>query len=125
MLKYANGYRVSGSESAQDAFVDKWIQAHIQDSSDVLKKPILIGEFGKSSKLPGYTVEIRDSYFQKLYNAIYRSASNGGPCAGGLFWQLMAQGMDGMRDGYEVILQESPSTANVIAQQSHKLSSLV
>ena len=117
--------RVSSTdEAAQDAFVNKWVQAHIQDSNDVLRKPILLSEFGKSSRYSGYTVEKRDNYFRKLYNTIYNSASSGGPYAGGLFWQLLAQGMDGMRDGYEVILQESPSTANIISQQSHKLSSL-
>ena len=46
------------------------------------------------------------------------------PFVGGLFWQLMAQGMDAFRDGYEVVLEEIPSTARVIAQQSHKLLSL-
>ena len=41
-------------------------------------------------------------------------ACSGGPCAGGLFWQLMAQGMDGFRDGYEVVFEESPSTTRII-----------
>jgi len=66
----------------------------------------------------------RDSYMSKMYNAIYSSASSGGPCAGGLFWQLMAQGMDSFYDGYEVILENSPSTTRIIDQQSHKMSSI-
>ncbi|KAJ1417201.1 Glycoside hydrolase, family 5 [Sesbania bispinosa] len=116
---------VSGSdEAAQEEFVNKWVQAHTQDSNDVLGKPILLTEFGKSSRLSGYSVDIRNSYFGKLYNFIYSSASSGGPCAGGLFWQFMAQGMDGYRDGYEVIFEESPSTASVITQQSRRLSAL-
>ena len=113
---YPDQWVSSTDEATQDAFVNKWVQAHIQDSNDVLRKPILLSEFGKSSRSSGYTVEKRDNYFQKLYNAIYNSASSGGPCAGGLFWQLLAQGTDGMRDGYEVILEESPSTTNIIAQ---------
>lgn len=108
----------------QDAFVDKWVQEHIQDSKYILGKPIVIGEFGKSSRSSGYSMEERDSYIKKLYDAIYSSASSGGPCAGGLFWQLMAQGMDSFRDGYEVIFEESPSTATIIHRQSHKMSSL-
>lgn len=119
------GCRVSSTdEEAQNAFVEKWVQAHIQDSNDVLGKPILLSEFGKSSRSSGYSVEKRDSYFQKLYDAIYNSASTGGSCAGGLFWQLMTQGMDGLEDGYEVIFEESPSTTNVITQQSKRMSSL-
>ncbi|PIA44356.1 hypothetical protein AQUCO_01700156v1 [Aquilegia coerulea] len=116
---------VSGSsEEAQMTFVDRWVQSHIQDSNSVLRKPIVIAEFGKSSRSSGYTVEKRDAYFGMLYNAIYTSAKNGGACNGGIFWQLMTQGMDNMKDGYEVVLAESPTTAGVIGQQSRKLSTL-
>lgn len=83
-----------------------------------------MGEFGKSYKLPGYTIEKRNAYFEKLYDTVFRSASSNGACAGGLFWQLLAQGMDNFKDGYDVVLEESPSTASVIAQQSHKLTEL-
>jgi len=119
------GSRVSSSDEAvQDAFVDKWVQDHIQDSKDILNKPILITEFGKSSKYSGYNVEKRNSYFEKLFNFVYDSASNGRACAGGLFWQFMAQGLDNFRDGYEVIFEENPSTALVISQQSKRLLNL-
>lgn len=119
------GCRVSNSnESAKDDFVSKWVQAHIQDSNDILGKPILFTEFGKSSKSSGYSVDKRDNYFEKIYNFIFNSASNGGPCAGGLFWQLMTQGMDDLHDGNEIICDENPSTANVITQQSKKMSNL-
>ncbi|KAJ7953035.1 Mannan endo-1,4-beta-mannosidase-like protein [Quillaja saponaria] len=39
---------------------------------------------------------------------------------GGLFWQLLTEGMDNFGDGYEIVLSQGSSTANVIAQQSHK-----
>lgn len=117
--------RVPGSSDAtQMAFVDRWVQAHIQDSSSVLRKPLVLAEFGKSSRSSGYTVSQRDGYFARLYNAIYASASTGGSCSGGIFWQLMAQGMGNYGDGYEVVLDENPSTAGVIGQQSQKLSAL-
>ena len=109
---------------AKATFVDKWIEAHIEDSKNILRKPIVVGEFGMSSRSPGYSVQERDSYMRKIYNAIYSSASSGGPCAGGLFWQLMAQGMDSFRDGTEIIFQESPSTTTIIDQQSQKMSSI-
>ncbi|KAF8401189.1 hypothetical protein HHK36_012120 [Tetracentron sinense] len=121
---YPDQWMQGSSDQAQSAFVDRWVQAHIQDSNSVLRKPLLVTEFGKSTRSSGYTVAQRDTYFGNLYNAIYTSARGGGPCAGGLLWQLMAQGMDDFRDGYEVILAENPSTAGVIAQQSRKLESL-
>ncbi|XP_028791425.1 mannan endo-1,4-beta-mannosidase 4-like [Neltuma alba] len=116
---------VGGSDdAAQSEFVDKWVEAHIEDSDKVIGKPILLSEFGTSSRSSGYSVDKRNSYFEKLYGLIYKSASSGGSCGGGLFWQVMAQGMDGFRDGYEVVFEERPSTISVIEQQSHKMSSL-
>ncbi|KAE8697155.1 Mannan endo-1,4-beta-mannosidase 1 [Hibiscus syriacus] len=78
------------SEEVQLGFVDKWIEAHAVDCNSVVKKPVVIGEFGKSFKQPGYSLEKRNSYFQRIYNAIYGSARGGGSCAGGLFWQLLS-----------------------------------
>ncbi|KAM1768342.1 hypothetical protein ACFX12_046322 [Malus domestica] len=121
---YAEQWLSGSSEEAQEAFVDKWVQEHIQDSNTVVKKPLILGEFGKSYKLPGYSIEKRNTYIAKLYNGIYNSASTGGSCVGGLFWQLMAQGMENFGDGYEVVLEESPTTANVIDRQSRKLGGL-
>ncbi|OMO64151.1 Glycoside hydrolase, family 5 [Corchorus capsularis] len=112
------------SETSQLAFAEKWIQAHIQDSNSIVKKPLVIGEFGRSSKYPEYSLEKRNQYFQKIYNDIYNSARTGGSFAGGLFWQLLSPDMENMGDGYQVVLQQNPSTANIIAQQSQKLSSL-
>ncbi|KAB1999079.1 hypothetical protein ES319_D12G136300v1, partial [Gossypium barbadense] len=109
------------SDGGQLAFVDKWIQAHILDSNSVLKKPLLIGEFGESSSLQGYSLEKRNNYFRRIYTAIYGSAKGGGSCAGGLFWQLLTLGMDQVGDGYHVVLEQSPSTAKIIALQSCKL----
>ncbi|XP_050203953.1 mannan endo-1,4-beta-mannosidase 4-like [Mercurialis annua] len=121
---YPEQWLPNSSEDEQSEFVNKWVQAHVQDSSLVLKKPLILGEFGKSSKISGYSLEKRDTYFLKIYDAIYSSVINGGPFCGGLFWQLMAQDMGNWGDGYEVVLEESPSTASIIAQQSTKLSSI-
>ncbi|KAF7844874.1 mannan endo-1,4-beta-mannosidase 4-like [Senna tora] len=121
---YPDQWVPSADEAGQSAFVEKWVQAHIKDADKVLQKPILLSEFGKSSRSSGYSVDKRDNYYQTLYDFIYNSARSGGSCAGGLFWQLMSQGMDGFRDGYEVIFEEGQSTVGVIEQQSQKMSSL-
>ncbi|KAK7397086.1 hypothetical protein VNO78_18253 [Psophocarpus tetragonolobus] len=121
---YSDQWLAHANETTKDVFINKWVEAHVEDSNDVLRKPILISEFGKSSKSSGYNLIKRNIYFEKLYNFIFNSASKGGACAGGLFWQLLSPGMDNFRDGYEVIFQESPSTANIIAQQSKKMSNL-
>lgn len=103
------------------SFLNNWLNAHIKDAEYTLRKPILFTEFGKSSKDPGFSTYQRDLLFNTVYYKIYSSAKRGGAAAGGLFWQLLSEGMDSFRDGYEIILSQSSSTADVIAEQSHKL----
>lgn len=63
----------------------------------------------------------RDLLYNTVYSAIYSSAKGGGAAVGGLFWQLLTEGMDSFRDGYEIVLSESPSTASLIVEESEKL----
>ncbi|XP_019071661.1 mannan endo-1,4-beta-mannosidase 4 isoform X1 [Solanum lycopersicum] len=120
---YPNQWLPGLTQEAQDKWASQWIQVHIDDSK-MLKKPLLIAEFGKSTKTPGYTVAKRDNYFEKIYGTIFNCAKSGGPCGGGLFWQVLGQGMSSFDDGYQVVLQESPSTSRVILLQSLRLSKL-
>ncbi|KAJ1699759.1 hypothetical protein LUZ63_008271 [Rhynchospora breviuscula] len=115
---------ISGSnDEAQLTFTKNWLESHIQDAA-ALGKPLLFTEFGKSSRSSGYNVSVRDSFLRTIYDAIYASARAGGACAGGLFWQVMAQGMEGWSDGYEVVFSQCPSTASVIQQQSRRIAGL-
>ncbi|MBA0560764.1 hypothetical protein Golob_017642, partial [Gossypium lobatum] len=118
---YPDQWLSSSTEQYQLSFLNNWLDAHIRDARIILRKPILLAEFGKSWKDPGFNTYQRDQLFNIVYNKIYWSAKTGGPASGGLFWQLLARGMESFRDGYEIILSERSSTANVIAQQSHKL----
>jgi len=52
--------------------------------------------------------------FSIVYTKIDLSAKTGSATAGGLFWQLLTEGMDNYRDGYEIVLNEEPTTTNVI-----------
>ncbi|XP_054819928.1 mannan endo-1,4-beta-mannosidase 7-like [Prosopis cineraria] len=110
----------SGYED-QLSFLNGWLNEHIKDAQNTLHKPLLFAEFGISTKNLGSNSKGRDELFNDVYSAIYSSASGGGAAVGGLFWQLLAEGMDSFRDGYEVVLGESPSTASLIAQESQKL----
>lgn len=115
-------FRLSSSnEQDQLAFMNTWLDTHIQDAQYMLRKPLLVTEFGKSWKDSGFSPYTRDVLFNNVYFKIYSSAKHGGPAAGGLFWQLLTEGMDSFRDGYDIILSQSPTTANVIAQESRKL----
>lgn len=101
--------------------MNNWLGAHFLDAQYALRKPILVAEFGKSWKDAGYNTFKRDQLFNTVYYKIYASAKRGGPAGGAMFWQLLTEGMESFQDGYGIMLGQSSSTANVIAQQSHKL----
>lgn len=111
----------SSNDQTQLSFLNNWLNVHIQDAQFMLRKPLMITEFGKSWKDPGFSPHQRDLLFNTVYYKIYSSAKRGGVAAGGLFWQLLTEGMDSFRDGYDIVLSQNPSTANIIARQSHKL----
>ncbi|KAJ4822950.1 Mannan endo-1,4-beta-mannosidase 7 [Turnera subulata] len=118
---YPDQWLSNSNDQSQISFLNNWLNTHIQDAQRILRKPIFVAEFGKSWKDSGYSPYQRDQLFNAVYYNIYSSARRGGAAAGGLFWQLLTEGLDNFRDGYEIILGESSSTANLIAQQSHKL----
>ncbi|KAH7663768.1 Mannan endo-1,4-beta-mannosidase protein, partial [Dioscorea alata] len=110
------------SEADQTTFAQRWMWSHWNDASKILKKPIVIAEFGKSDKDPGYSMIARDNYMSTIYRNIYNFAkSSDGTFGGGLVWQVMAEGMQNYYDGYEIILSEHPSTAGLITRQSHAM----
>ncbi|KAL5704690.1 mannan endo-1,4-beta-mannosidase [Ranunculus cassubicifolius] len=118
---YPDQWVSSSNDQAQMSFLNNWLDTHIQDAQYMIRKPLLLAEFGKSSKDPGYSTYQRESVFHAVYNKVDVAAKSGGATAGSLFWQLLTEGMNSYGDGYEIVLSKSPSTANMIAQQSHKL----
>lgn len=119
---YPDQWLPNSNDETQLAFVNKWLTSHIEDAQNILRKPVLLAEFGKSKSDPGFSTSQRDQLFANVYYKIYSSAKRGGPAVGGLFWQLLTEGMDSYGDDYTIVLSQCPSTANIIAQQSHKLS---
>ncbi|XP_020705271.2 mannan endo-1,4-beta-mannosidase 1 [Dendrobium catenatum] len=118
---YPDQMLTNSSDQSQLQFLNNTLDAHIRDSSNILNKPLLVTEFGKTCKDPGYNCSKRDDLFQAVYSKIYDSARTGGAAAGSLFWQLLVEGMDSLKDGYEVLLNETPTTARIISSQSRRL----
>ncbi|KAK1433409.1 hypothetical protein QVD17_10319 [Tagetes erecta] len=121
---YPDQWLSGENEDSQMEFMQRWMSSHYEDSRSILKKPLVIAEFGKSNKDRDYNVSKRDSYMNAVYRNIYTEAKSGGAVGGGLVWQLMADGMGAYGDGYEIILSESPSTNGIVSQQSHAMTTL-
>lgn len=107
------------NEKSQQAFSEKWIDSHIQDAEKILHKPLLVTEFGW--KKSGFDRKTRERLLDTVYSDIYMSARSGGVAAGGMFWQLLTEGLDSYRDSYDIVFSESPSIAALISQQSKQL----
>ncbi|KAL8250735.1 hypothetical protein R6Q59_034428 [Mikania micrantha] len=121
---YPDQWLSGQNEDSQMTFMQKWMSSHYEDSKTVIKKPLVIAEFGMSSKDPGYSINKRDSYMVAVYRNIYTDARTGGTVCGCLVWQLVAAEMDSYRDGYEIVLSENPTTDGIISQQSRAMSTL-
>nr|XP_004238284.1 mannan endo-1,4-beta-mannosidase 7-like [Solanum lycopersicum] len=121
---YPDQWLTGQDDEAQLNFLTNWLKVHIEDSQTILKKPIIFAEFGKTTKGPGFTPQQRDVIFNTVYSSIFSSAKGGGAAAGGLFWHVLAEGMDSFKDGYEIILSESSSVSDIIIQQSKRLNKI-
>ncbi|CAN8269474.1 unnamed protein product [Cochlearia groenlandica] len=100
----------------------KWLVGHIEDANNILKKPLILGEFGKPSNKPGYTQAQRDVVLNETFDIIYASAFKSGPAAGALFWHLINDGMNNFKDGLSIVLSDKSSTNDIIGDQARKLS---
>ncbi|KAI4374975.1 hypothetical protein MLD38_012903 [Melastoma candidum] len=83
---YPDQWLPNSNEGDQLSFLNSWMETHIEDVQNTLRKPVLFAEFGKSSN--GYSPDQRDRIFNTVYSTIYSSASKGGAAVGGMFWQL-------------------------------------
>ncbi|VFQ62408.1 unnamed protein product [Cuscuta campestris] len=122
---YPDDWLNGTDEATKLSFLRNWTKVHIEDAQKILGKPIVVAEFGKDRKDPGYTVEKRNEVFATVYDAIYDSAKGGGAAAGGMFWQLFTERMDSYGDGNEIIFSRDASTTGaIIDQQSERMGKL-
>ncbi|KAL5776110.1 hypothetical protein ACOSP7_009036 [Xanthoceras sorbifolium] len=121
---YPDQWVFGQSDRAQMQFLLRWMTSHWTDSKNIVKKPLIFSEFGKSNRDAGYNINVRDSFLNTVYTSIYNLAKNGGTIGGGLVWQLLADGMEPYYDGYEIFLSRNLSTRNVIVQQSNQMTAL-
>lgn len=108
-------------EKSRLDFLRKWLIDHLEDAQNILRKPLILGEFGKPTNIPGYTQAQRDAVFNATFDTIYESAQKGGPAAGALFWHVISDGMTNFKDPLSIVLSENSTTVNIITEESRKL----
>lgn len=81
-------------QDTSPGFSGTWINAHTKDAGSVLKKPIILEEWGKWINLSANaTVQDRNTYMASVYDQIKSIMSQpGSPLQGSLFWQWYLQG---------------------------------
>ncbi|XP_068664810.1 mannan endo-1,4-beta-mannosidase 2-like [Aristolochia californica] len=105
-------------------FVTKWVQSHIKDGDEVLKKPVLLTEFGLSNKNKNFKPSHIDEAYKIVFDIIYESARRQRSGAGALAWQFMVEGMEEYSDDFGIVPWEREETFKLITQQSCRLAAL-
>jgi mannan endo-1,4-beta-mannosidase len=96
----------------------QWAIDHVQDTEDLLGKPVVIEEFGKHRPL-----STRDQYYQGWYDVIYDSANQNLAAGGSLFWILYHDEYPDY-DGFGVYYPEDISTIEIIENEAIKINRL-
>ncbi|MFH1864428.1 MAG: cellulase family glycosylhydrolase [Candidatus Eisenbacteria bacterium] len=96
-----------------------WMSDHIDDSTELLGKPVILEEFGKQRP-----VETRDLFFQGWFDEIYQAAQAGEAAGGSNLWILYHDDYPDY-DGFGVYCPEDSSTCGIIAAEAERMNSLV
>ena len=70
------------------AFQEEWIRSHAELASSVLKKPVIVQEFGKKLADPETRGDLgeRDSVYEMVNKLVESDVEEGGSLKGSLFW---------------------------------------
>ncbi|KAJ6380570.1 hypothetical protein OIU77_029462 [Salix suchowensis] len=106
---------------AKTNYLSNWVDSHIIDGDFVLRKPVLFTEVGSRWDEDEKGVHKRDVLLKIVYDKVYESAKKRQAGAGALIWQLLVEDVDEYSDQFSFIPQGSPSTYNLIKEQSCRL----
>ncbi|KAJ6700376.1 MANNAN ENDO-14-BETA-MANNOSIDASE 6 [Salix purpurea] len=106
---------------AKTNYLSNWVDSHIIDGDFVLRKPVLFTEVGSRWDEDEKGSHKRDVLLKIVYDKVYESAKKRQAGAGALIWQLLVEDVDEYSDQFSFIPQDSPSTYNLIKEQSCRL----
>ena len=107
-------------------YLSNWVDSHLNDSEQILKKPVLFTEVGylQHSDANSNSIVDRDIILRIVYDKIYDSARKLQAGSGALIWQLMVEGTHLYGDNFSVVARDRPSTYSLITNQSCRLQRL-
>ncbi|XP_062088231.1 mannan endo-1,4-beta-mannosidase 6-like [Humulus lupulus] len=117
---YPDSWMQHGDSEAKTNFLSHWVDSHISDGEHVLKKPVLITEFGSSLRMNKKPEDI-SLLLKTVYDRIYESAKKRQAGAGALIWQLLVEGVDEYADQFSLVAWHHPSIYKLITRQSCRL----
>ncbi|KAF4399538.1 hypothetical protein G4B88_022621 [Cannabis sativa] len=98
---YPDSWIQKGDSEAKMNFLSRWVDSHISDGEHLLKKPVLITEFGSSLRM-NKTPEDTNLLLKTVYDRVYESAKKREAGAGALIWQLLVEGVDEYADQFSL-----------------------
>ncbi|KAF4372625.1 hypothetical protein F8388_027298 [Cannabis sativa] len=117
---YPDSWIQKGDSEAKMNFLSRWVDSHISDGEHLLKKPVLITEFGSSLRM-NKTPEDTNLLLKTVYDRVYESAKKREAGAGALIWQLLVEGVDEYADQFSLVAWDHPSIYKLITRQSCRL----
>ncbi|KAL8032952.1 hypothetical protein ABFX02_13G131100 [Erythranthe guttata] len=121
---YPHSWIPQADLEAKVKYLSNWADAHISDSENVLKKPLLFTEIGAPLSVQTDGSYDRDILLKIVYDKVYKSAKKREAGAGVLIWQLLVEGVEEYRDRFSLVASKYPSTYKLILEQSCRLKNM-
>jgi len=102
-------------------YLSQWVDSHIHDGDEILKKPVLFTEVGSSLHQNQQELHQRDIFLKTVYDKIYESAKKRQAGAGALIWQLLVDDTQGYAGEFSFVAWNHLSTYKLIIEQSCRL----
>ncbi|GFP96475.1 mannan endo-1 4-beta-mannosidase 6 [Phtheirospermum japonicum] len=118
---YPHSWIPEADLEAKVKYLSNWLDTHISDSENVLKKPVLFTELGAPLTIQTGGLYDRDILLKTAYDKIYKSAEKREAGAGVLIWQLLVEGVEEYSDRFSLVASKYPSTYKLILDQSCRL----
>ncbi|KAL3850921.1 hypothetical protein ACJIZ3_012803 [Penstemon smallii] len=121
---YPHSWIPEADLEAKVKYLSNWADAHISDSENVLKKPVLFTEVGAPLTINTEGLYDRDILLKIVYDKIYESAKEREAGSGVLIWQLLVEGVEEYSDEFSFVAWKYPSTYKLILEQSSRLQNM-